>query len=226
MLTFDYEKALVKDITSNIFINENSYFHVPIMGIDEVGRGCIAGPVVAAAVVLKKTISADILSQIKDSKKISKKKREFLYKVILKNSLYSISVSTVEIIEKINILNAALLAMQNASLNILKQNKSICGILVDGIHKFPSDIQIQTLVNGDNKSLNIAAASILSKVYRDNLMLNLASYYPNYGWEKNVGYGTKLHLESLKMFQITPHHRKTFAPIKNMFLNNQNEKIS
>jgi len=184
-----------------------------IAGVDEVGRGSLAGPVFAAAVILNKKID---ISQIKDSKKIPFKKRILLSKYIKKNSIYAISSSSVKEIDNLNILNASLLSMQRA-LSKLKQKPSMA--YIDGVFA-PKNVNVKckTFIKGDEKIFCIAAASILAKVARDLFMIKLSKKYPNYGWSKNFGYGTNLHLFGLKKFGITKHHRKKFKPIHKMLM--------
>ena len=182
-------------------------------GIDEVGRGCLAGPVVSAAVILKESINLDLL---KDSKKISFKKRQEISEHIKSHSFYSIGVATVDEILDLNILQASLLSMKRA-LEQLKVKPDL--ILVDG-NFAPSGLKnYKTVINGDEKIKVISAASIVAKVYRDNLMIKLAQEFSNYSWETNFGYGTKAHLESLKKFGITSHHRKGFKPVHKILSN-------
>ena len=185
-----------------------------IIGVDEVGRGPLAGPVVAAAVILNPDIC---LKEINDSKKISKKKRNNVFFKIINHSKFAIGFSSVEEIEKYNILQASLTAMKRAvtSLRTLKST-----ILVDGIHSFDKkNKKILTFVKGDQQFPSIAAASILAKVLRDNYMCILAKKYKGYGWEKNSGYGTSEHMGAMKKFGLTPLHRKNFAPVHKMLLN-------
>lgn len=176
-----------------------------ICGVDEAGRGPLAGPVCAAAVILP---TNHFIEGINDSKKLSEKKRELLFDVIKKESLaYSIAFSNVDEIEKINILEATMLAMKRAveSLNI---NADYA--LIDGNRMPNLNIDAQTVIKGDAKSMSIAAASILAKVSRDRLMLEYAKEYPEYLFEKHKGYGTKAHTEALKEFGPTPIHRMSF----------------
>ena len=189
-----------------------------IAGVDEVGRGCLAGPVFAAAVILNKGIN---IKGIRDSKKISFKERILLSKYIKKNSTYSIGIASVKEIAKINILNASLLAMKR-SLIKLKTKPSVA--YIDGIFS-PSGLNFKskTFIKGDEKIICIAAASIIAKVSRDLFMIKLAEKYPNYKWEKNYGYGTKEHLNGLKKYGITSHHRTTFKPIHNMLMSSSRE---
>ena len=182
-----------------------------IAGVDEVGRGCLAGPVFSAAVILNEKINK---KDIKDSKKISFKKRILLSKYIKKNSIHAVGIATVGEIDRINILNASLLSMQRA-LNKLKRKPSIA--YIDGLFA-PKNIKIKyrTFVRGDEKKTSIAAASIVAKVSRDLFMIKLAKKYPEYYWHKNFGYGTTDHLNGLKKYGVTKHHRKKFKPIHNI----------
>ena len=184
-----------------------------IAGVDEVGRGCLAGPVFAAAVILNKTINK---KDIKDSKKIPFKKRILLYEYIKKNSIYAVGSASVDEINKINILNASLLSMQRA-LRKLKIKPSVA--YIDGIFA-PKNVNIicKTYIRGDEKITSIAAASIVAKVSRDLFMIKLSKKYPKYNWHKNFGYGTIDHLLGLKKYGITKHHRKKFKPIHNILM--------
>lgn len=175
-------------------------------GCDEVGRGCLCGPVVAAAVILPEDYANEFIN---DSKKLSKSNRENLFEEIKDVALaWSIGEASVEEIDQINILHASFLAMNRAikSLNLIPHH-----LLVDG-NRFKTDLNIpfDCIVKGDGKFASIAAASILAKVYRDNLMADFAKKYPGYGWEKNVGYPTRLHREGIIKFGLTPLHRKSF----------------
>ena len=191
-----------------------------IAGVDEVGRGCLAGPVFAAAVILDGKIDK---KDIKDSKTIAFKKRILLSKYIKKNSIYAVGIATVEEIEKINILNASLLAMQRA-LDKLKFKPSI--VYIDGLFA-PKKINIKykTIIKGDKKITSIAAASIIAKVSRDFFMTKLAKKYPKYFWHKNFGYGTTDHLTALKKYGITKHHRKKFKPIHKILMRTPRETL-
>ena len=182
-------------------------------GVDEVGRGCLAGPVVSAAVILKESVNLNLL---KDSKKIGFKKRQVISDHIKSHSFYAIGLATVDEILDLNILQASLLSMKRA-LEQLKVKPDL--ILVDG-NFAPSGLKnYKTVINGDEKIKVISAASIVAKVYRDNLMIKLAQEFSNYSWETNFGYGTKTHLESLKKFGITSHHRKGFKPVHKILSN-------
>ena len=182
-------------------------------GVDEVGRGCLAGPVFAAAVILNKNIN---IKDIKDSKKIPFKKRILLSKYIKKNSTYAIASASVEEINKINILNASLLSMKRA-LKKLKHKPSVA--YIDGPFA-PKNVNIKckTFIKGDEKITCIAAASIVAKATRDLFMIKLAKKYPRYNWNKNFGYGTNDHLQGLKKYGVTNHHRKKFKPIHNILM--------
>ena len=189
-----------------------------IAGVDEVGRGCLAGPVFAAAVILNNNIN---IKGIKDSKKITFKKRILLSKYIKKNSIYAIGSASVYEISKINILNASLLSMQRA-LKKLKHKPSIA--YIDGPFA-PKNVNMKckTFIKGDEKITCIAAASIVAKATRDLFMIKLAKKYPKYSWNKNFGYGTDDHLRGLKKYGITKHHRKKFEPIHNILMNTPRE---
>ena len=182
-------------------------------GVDEVGRGCLAGPVVSSAVILKKTVNLSIL---KDSKKISFKKRIEIAEHIKLNSIYAIGMASVEEILNLNILQAALLSMKRA-INKLSVKPEL--ILIDGNFAPKGLINFKTIIKGDEKVKSISAASIIAKVYRDQLMIKLSEKFQNYAWERNFGYGTKAHIEGLKKFGITSHHRKGFKPIHKMLSN-------
>ena len=176
-------------------------------GVDEVGRGCLAGPVVSAAVVFKKGINLKLL---KDSKKISFKKRVEISKHIKDNSHFAIGIASVEEILNLNILQASLLSMRRA-IERLKVKPGLT--LIDGNFAPEGLKNYKTIINGDEKVKVISAASIIAKVYRDRFMIKLSEKYSNYAWERNFGYGTKAHLEGLKKFGVTSHHRKGFKPI-------------
>ena len=184
-----------------------------IAGIDEVGRGCLAGPVVSAAVVVKESIDLKLL---KDSKKISFKKRWEISKHIKQHSFFSIGMASVEEILRLNILNASLLSMKRA---IEKLSIKPDLTLIDGNFAPKGIRNFKTIINGDEKVKVISAASIVAKVYRDNLMIKLSQKFSNYAWERNFGYGTKAHLEGLKKFGVTIHHRKSFKPVHKMLSN-------
>lgn len=189
-----------------------------VAGVDEAGRGPWVGPVVAGcAVFLNRNVDERLLSELNDSKKLSKKKREMLYALLESeaekgNVLIGIGEASAKEIDEINILNASFLAMKRA---IAKANVKPSLVLIDG-NRLPRDFgfEAKAVIKGDAKSYSISAASILAKVYRDRLMEKMAVTYPGYGFEKNAGYGTKAHIEGLKKIGVTPEHRRTYAPIK------------
>ena len=182
-----------------------------VCGLDEVGRGPLAGPVVASCVVIpKEKRGLDFVADLNDSKKLSPQKREYLYDKIMEHFPCSIAEISPEEIDEINILQASLKAMKLAHDKV----GAIEYALVDG-NKAPNlSSNITTIVKGDSKSKSIAAASILAKVHRDRIMLKLARQYPHYGWESNSGYPTKQHREAIIEHGITEHHRKSFAPVR------------
>lgn len=191
----------------------NKYYEGKIeAGCDEAGRGCLAGSVYAAAVILPEGYQNELLN---DSKQLSEKKRYQLREIIERDAVaWAVGIVTPEEIDKINILNASILAMHRA-LDQLKVRPE--AIIVDGnrfkTYKDPSDgkaLPSTTIVKGDGKYLAIAAASILAKTYRDDYMNELAKDYPQYDWLSNKGYPTKKHREAIKQFGITPYHRKSY----------------
>ncbi len=179
-------------------------------GVDEVGRGCLAGPVVSAAVILNKNIDLKLL---RDSKKINFKNRIKIAEYIKLNSHYAIGVASVEEILNLNILQAALLSMKRA-INKLSIKPEL--VLIDGNFAPKGLKNFKTIINGDEKIKSISAASIIAKVFRDQLMIKLSEQFKNYAWDRNFGYGTKAHMNGLKKFGITSHHRKGFKPIHKM----------
>lgn len=194
------------------FFLETLDSHTLIAGVDEVGRGCLFGPVVAAAVVLPVSkISTLIDLGVKDSKQLSaKKRRELVPQIEALATAYHISFATVSEIDKFNILQASLLAMKRAVIK-LKVKPSLC--LVDGRQTIPELlIKQETIIKGDQKSPLIAAASVLAKVWRDQLITRLASKYPQYDLVNNKGYGTQKHREALLKYGVSPQHRLSFRP--------------
>lgn len=182
-----------------------------IAGVDEAGRGPLAGPVVAAAVVLPRRFQ---LIGLNDSKQLTEKERLAFYDYIIEHAeSYYISVVDSREIDSLNIYQATKKAMIDSLVNLDKQPDLA---LIDAmeIHNFP--FETHSIVKGDETSLSIAAASILAKVTRDRIMDEIDEQYPNYGFKKNKGYGTKEHLEALEKYGITPYHRKTFAPINKL----------
>ena len=181
-----------------------------VAGVDEVGRGCLAGPVVSAAVILKEGINLKIL---KDSKKITFIKRKEISNHIKFNSYNAIGVASVNEILRLNILQASLLSMKRA-IDHLPIKPEL--ILIDGNFAPKGLKNFKTIINGDETIKVISAASIIAKVYRDNFMIRLSKKFSNYAWDRNFGYGTKAHLDGLKKFGITDHHRKGFKPVHKM----------
>jgi len=181
-----------------------------IVGVDEVGRGCLAGPVVTAAVLLP--TDCQMLPDVTDSKKLTAKQREALYGKIKAQALrFSVGAASVAEIDEINILNATYLAMQRALQRIQPYDHA----LIDGKDTNKHDLGAYTaVIGGDQRCYSIACASIMAKVIRDRLMQQLATKHPGYAWETNAGYGTKAHLNALDTLGITPWHRRSFAPIK------------
>jgi ribonuclease HII len=195
-----------KDFFENHYLKKGYKY---IVGVDEAGRGPLAGPVVAAAVILPKDF---LHASIKDSKKLNEKKREELYGLIHDIAI-SVGIGIVHErqIEEINILSAALLAMKTA---ISELEKEPDFVLVDGNVKLNTTIPQKTIKQGDSKSISIAAASIIAKVTRDRIMYQYHRTYPSYNFKSHKGYGTKEHIEAIKKLGITKIHRRTFAPIK------------
>ncbi len=176
-----------------------------IAGVDEVGRGCLAGPVMAAAVILKKPIPG-----LCDSKKLSPKKRDSLSKIIKQESFYSFGIATPQEIDEINILQATLLAMKRAILSLPAVPSKI---LVDGIYKPDINFNIEAIIKGDSIIEEISAASIIAKVERDKYMKEIDEKYPDYGFKNHKGYGTKLHFQKIQEFGATDIHRMTFKGV-------------
>ncbi|HSW56598.1 MAG TPA: ribonuclease HII [Ignavibacteriaceae bacterium] len=200
----------MKKFDKKYFSKEIKY----LAGVDEAGRGPLAGPVVAAAVIFDKKTN---IKGVNDSKQLTEKQRESLFEKIISSALaYSVSIVNQNIIDEVNILNATLHAMKQ-SVDDLKIKPDL--VLVDGNRKFQSDIPVITIVKGDSKSFSIAAASILAKVTRDRLMKKLAVQYPVYLWEQNKGYPTRQHREIIKNIGPSPLHRKSF--LKNILKEQQ-----
>lgn len=177
-----------------------------VCGVDEAGRGPLCGPVVAAAVILPKD---EYIEGVNDSKKLTEKKREKLYDDIMKKAVAaSIGISDVDVIEKVNILNATKLAMKQA---IEKLSIKPDYVLIDGNQMIDINIKAETVVSGDAKSLSIAAASIIAKVTRDRMLIEFDKKYPEYGFAKHKGYGTKSHIEAIQKYGLTDIHRPSFC---------------
>jgi len=180
-----------------------------IVGVDEVGRGPLAGPVTAAAVRLN---PANLPLDVRDSKAMTATARDRMFDWLMEHAEVSIAHASVEEIDEINILRASHLAMERAI-----QNLPADYALIDG-NMIPRGLQCpaQAIIKGDAKSLSIAAASVVAKVTRDRLMVDLAQQHPQYGWDRNMGYPTKTHLQALLDFGITPFHRRSFGPVRNI----------
>lgn len=192
----------MKEFETELYNNGINY----IAGIDEVGRGPLVGPVVTAAVILPKDFYDE---RINDSKKLTEKKRELLYNVIMENAIsVGIGISSGDVIDEINILTATKKAMIEAvnNLNVRPEH-----LLIDAV-KLDIDIPQTSIIKGDAKSESIAAASIIAKVTRDRMMVELDKLHPEYDFKHNKGYGTKKHIEAIRKYGIIKEHRKTFAP--------------
>lgn len=180
--------------------------NVVIAGVDEAGRGPLAGPVVAAVAILN--VDDDFI-YLNDSKKVTPKRRDILYNDIMNRTIYGIGIVSVEEIDEMNILQATYKAMRMAIDKLSKRPEVLLNdaVIIPGIDE---SIHQEKIIKGDAKSVSIAAASILAKVTRDRYMEELGEKYPEYGFEKHKGYGTKAHIEAIKKYGITPEHRKTF----------------
>ncbi|MBP6472276.1 MAG: ribonuclease HII [Chloroflexi bacterium] len=190
-----------------------------IAGLDEAGRGALAGPVAAAAVMLPldNPDALDVLREVNDSKQLSAKKRDVLFDLITQHALaYGIGLESAEVIDEIGILPATKLAMQTA---VSQLHPTAEYLLIDGRIRLKSiPLPQQAIIRGDSLSLSIAAASILAKVTRDRLMIQLDPHHPQYGFAQHKGYGTAMHLAALEKFGPTPHHRHSFAPMRHTLL--------
>lgn len=190
-----------------------------IAGIDEVGRGPLCGPVVACACILPKNYH---LEGLNDSKKLSEKKREELYEILIKDAIsYGIGVISPKRIDEINILEATKEAMKEAVNNLSVAPKHL---LIDAV-KLDIDIPATSIIKGDSLSASIAAASIIAKVVRDRMMIELGELYPEYGYERHKGYGTKAHIEAVKKYGVKDFYRFTFAPISDLIKDSEVEKV-
>ncbi len=185
--------------------------HVRIAGVDEVGRGPLAGPVVAAAVILN---PRDIPNGLNDSKKLTARRRAALDAALRASAAFTVAEATVAEIDEINILRASHLAMVRA---VAALDPAPDFLLIDG-NMIPRGMKIpsQAVVQGDARSVSIAAASIVAKNWRDQLMVDLAQQHPGYGWETNAGYPSKQHKDALQNLGVTPHHRRSFKPVHNI----------
>lgn len=205
---------------NDLYEYENKLYNLGINnigGVDEVGRGPLIGPVVAACVVLPKGF---VLEGLTDSKKLSEKKRELFYDYIVKNSTYGIGIIDAVIIDEVNIYEATKLAMLEAIKKVRKQ-VNLEHVLIDAM---PLDLDIDTtsIIKGDAKSISIAAASVVAKVTRDRMMYELDDLYPNYGFKSHKGYPTKKHIEAINKYGLIPGYRKTYGPVKEILNGNQN----
>ena len=208
-------------------ISQSHFFHIPpvpddhlerthmesgyriIAGVDEAGRGPLAGPVVAAAVIL---LWPNNITGLNDSKKLTPKERENLYEVIFKNSIsVGVGIASNQEIDEFDILRATLQAMKEAVENLTPRPDLL---LIDGMQKIPLSVSQKAIKKGDQQSVSIAAASIIAKVSRDRMMELLHRKYPGYNFAKNKGYGTREHLTALTELGISPVHRKTFRPVR------------
>lgn len=188
-----------------------------IAGVDEAGRGCLAGPLVCSAVLFKPHTSH--IKEINDSKKLTSKQRESLFHMLCEKA-YSISITVIDekIIDKVNIYQATVLGMQYC-IELLNPDPEV--VLVDGMNiHFSKDIISKKIVKGDNKIMSIAAASIVAKVFRDRIMNNYSLQYPMYGFNNNFGYPTKLHKDTIKKYGVLSIHRKTYKPVKKYLIDN------
>ena len=200
-----------------VVTNKNDYYSDldnSVIGIDEVGRGALCGPVVSCALILNEKIRQEkLFEEITDSKKLSEKKRVEISMIIKRHSNFNMGVSNNVEIDQYNILNATSISIKRA---YRKFKDTKFKIKIDGLETFKLNDRTSFQVKGDQKSITIAAASIIAKVYRDDLMIKLSSDYPQYGWLKNKGYGTKEHISAIHQFGISEYHRKSF--LKNLNL--------
>lgn len=194
-------------------------------GLDEAGRGPLAGPVVAACVIvdkntLQKITATPELRKINDSKKLTEKKRTELYEIIIKEFSYGVGLSDNQTVDNINVLQATFLAMKKALSNIKTKPDFL---LIDGSLPIPNtSFKQRPIINGDALVFSIAAASIIAKVTRDNIMMEMHKKYPQYCFDQHKGYGTKLHMDRLKEFGCSPIHRKSFAPVAQAIFKQKN----
>lgn len=184
-----------------------------VVGIDEVGYGALAGPVFAAAVYIPHA-TRKLMTDIKDSKALSIKKREELFDLLAEYSVFNIGYASVNEIEQNNILIASHMAMKRAIAGLKLPHIDL--VLIDGIRNVDLSWASKAITKGDSLCTSIAAASIVAKVSRDRLMRELHQHYPVYAWNKNCGYGTKAHMDAIILHGITPHHRRTFAPVQKL----------
>lgn len=196
--------------TYEIESNLESQGYAHIVGVDEAGRGCGAGPVVAAACYVPEEMIPELLFKVKDSKKLTAKRREALFPLIRENCEVGVGVVNSQVIDEINILNATKMAMEEA----LTHLKNIDYVLIDGTVVLPDfPLPQEQVIKGDAKSISIAAASIIAKVTRDRIMNDLHDILPIYGWNKNKGYLTKVHVAAIKEYEPCEFHRLTFKKV-------------
>ncbi len=227
MISLDYEMEIYKELASDLPPSPpHPNPEIWVVGIDEVGRGPLAGPVIACSVMINPlTFNKDFMQGVQDSKKLSKKQREFAYHQLIHAIPFALGAASIQEIERLNILKASLLAMERSVTRLSKLYHAPHYALIDGIHKPSLKIPSKTLVKGDSKSFTIAAASIIAKVIRDHLMEKLGKIYPEFDFSNNAGYGVKHHLNALHHQGFTPHHRQGFAPLKNWDLKEYQKKI-
>ena len=195
---------------------------VRVAGVDEVGRGPLAGPVVAAAVIVPEGVRQQLMTLAGDSKVLSEKRRLVVDGLVREHCVWGIGEASVEEIDTVNIRNATFLAMRRA-LMVLGEHD---GVVVDGNARIPEVVCPQVaVVGGDRIELAVACASVVAKVYRDALMGRLAEAFPHYGWHSNAGYGAKVHMEALQTHGATIHHRKSFAPVRLVIEAGQQESV-
>ncbi len=208
-------KRLQARPTADVEIAEIDRWHGPVAGVDEAGRGPLAGPVVAAAVLFERDQLASLqggsLAALNDSKAVREDVRELLHDAIVATFTHAVAIADVQRIDRDNILNATMWAMQEAVRGLARQPASV---LVDGNRAPQCGCPTRTIIKGDAQCLSIAAASIVAKVHRDRLMRGLASRYPEYGFDQHKGYGTRAHLEAIDRFGVTDAHRRSFRPVR------------
>ena len=190
-------------------------FGTRVCGVDEAGRGPLAGPVVAAAVILPPRLARGLSAGIDDSKKLARERREELYALIVSGCAYGVGQASVAEIARLNILHATMLAMQRA---VTALPEAPDHAIIDGNRCPALPCRATAVISGDARCLSVAAASIVAKVTRDRMMETLATECPGYGWERNAGYGTEEHLDALRRLGPTPHHRQGFAPVAQLML--------
>lgn len=196
--------------TYEIESNLESQGYARIAGVDEAGRGCGAGPVVAASCRIPEDMVPELLHKVKDSKKLTAKRREALYPLIRENCDVGVGVVNNKVIDEVNILNATKMAMEEA----LTHLRDIDYVLIDGTVELPDfPLPQEQVIKGDSKSISIAAASIIAKVTRDRIMDDIHEIYPIYGWDKNKGYLTKAHVEAIQIYDPCEFHRLTFRKV-------------